>query len=110
LTQIDQLRSLPNILYITTSNFPSLVDSAFIDRVDWSFHVSLPSERIIYSLLLASIGVMKGKGLLKGADELASTSQAAQLIGGPSQDLFEVCKSLVVTRSIDMYLWYSFMF
>lgn len=53
---------------------------------------------------------MKGKGLLKGADELASTSQAAQLIGGPSQDLFEVCKSLVVTRSIDMYLWYSFMF
>ena len=100
LTQIDQLRSLPNILYITTSNFPSLVDPAFLDRVDWSFEVALPSDRTIYSLLLASIRVMKGKGLIKGADELASTAQAAQLIGGPSQDLLEICKSLTVTLKL----------
>lgn len=96
MTQIDQLRSLPNVLYITTSNFPSLVDAAFLDRVDWSFHVALPSERIIYSLLLASIRVLKAKGLVRGADELASTAQAAQLIGGPSQCLLDLCKSLVV--------------
>lgn len=42
---------------------------------------------------------MKSKGLVKGADELASTAQAAQLIGGPSQDLLELCKSLVVKNN-----------
>lgn len=41
---------------------------------------------------------MKGKGLVKGADELASTAQAAQLIGGPSQDLLDLCQSLVVNN------------
>jgi len=46
---------------------------------------------------------MKGRGLVKGADELASTAQAAQLIGGLSQDLLEICKSLVVKISRHSY-------
>lgn len=97
LTQIDQLRSLPNILYLTTSNFPSLIDSAFIDRVDWSFEVALPSDCVIYSLLVGCVKSMRLKGLIKGpADDLANSAQAAQLIGGTSQDLFIISKSLLV--------------
>lgn len=96
LTQIDHLRSFPNILYITTSNYPSLVDAAFIDRVDWSFEVGLPSEKVIYALLIGSLRVMASKGLLKGADDLAGSAQAAQLIGGLSNDLLTVCNSLKV--------------
>lgn len=96
MTQIDLLRSLPNILYITTSNYPSLVDSAFIDRVDWSFEVALPSEKVIYALLVESVRAMRAKGLIKGADELASSAQAAQLIGGISNDLLILCTSLKV--------------
>lgn len=96
LTQIDQLRSLPNILYLTTSNFPSLVDSAFLDRVDWSFEVSLPSEQIIYSMLAGSARAMRQKGLIKESEDLAHSAQAAQLIGGPSLQLLSVSNSLKV--------------
>ena len=97
LTQIDQLRSLPNILYLTTSNFPSLVDSAFLDRVDWSFEVSLPSERIIYSMLAGSARVMRQRGLIKESEDLAHSAQVAQLIGGPSLQLLSVSNSLKVS-------------
>ena len=58
--------------------------------------MSLPSERIIYALLVGALRAMRVKGLVKGADELASTAQAAQLIGGPSSELLEICASLKV--------------
>lgn len=58
--------------------------------------MGLPSERIIYALLVAGLRAMKGKGLVKGADELASSAQAAQLIGGPSNDLLAICSALKV--------------
>ena len=43
---------------------------------------------------------MRVKGLVKGADELASTAQAAQLIGGPSSELLQICASLKVSELI----------
>lgn len=97
MTQIDRLKSIPNILYLTTSNYPALVDPAFIDRVDWSFEISLPSERIIYSLLAGGVKAMMNKGLIKGTDELASSAQAAQLIGGYSLELLSICSQLKVS-------------
>ena len=98
LTQIDHLRSLPNVLYLTTSNYPALIDEAFVDRVDWSFEIGLPPERILYSLLVGCVRAMRLKGLVKGTDELASTAQAAQLIGGPSSDLLSICSALKVAK------------
>ena len=104
MTQIDQLRSLPNILYITTSNFPELVDPAFIDRVDWSFPIGLPSQKIIYSLLASAVAVMRSKGLIIGNDDLANSAQAAQLLGGPSHELLQISSSLVVKLKLPMAL------
>ena len=72
------------------------MDAAFIDRVDWSFEVGLPSERIIYSLLVGCLRALRVKGLIKGADELASSAQAAQLIGGHSCELLQICSNLKV--------------
>lgn len=60
--------------------------------------MGLPSERIIYALMVAGLRAMKMRGLIKGADGLASSAQAAQLIGGPSNDLLAICTSLKVNK------------
>ena len=41
---------------------------------------------------------MRIKGLVKGTEELASSAQAAQLIGGQSNNLLDICTSLKVTK------------
>lgn len=107
LTQIDLTRNLSNIVYLATSNFPSLIDEAFLDRVDWMFKVSLPSQKVIYSLLLESIKALHRKDLIKGSEELASSAQSAQLIGGISKDLFELSLKLHVLTPLifDLFLF-----
>ena len=84
LTQIDRLRMLPNIFFLTTSNFPNLIDSAFLDRVDWSIPLPLPSTRAIYNLLCDGFEALEASGLLiSEASDLISFEGAELLTEHP---------------------------
>ena len=39
LTQLDQLKSYPNVLVIATSNVTGRIDLAFVDRADMKVHI-----------------------------------------------------------------------
>ena len=55
LTQIDQLKDLPNVLILTTSNITGAIDVAFVDRADIKQYIGLPSVRARYEILLSCI-------------------------------------------------------
>ncbi len=93
LTQIDRLRTLPNIFFLTTSNFYDLIDSAFLDRIDWSIRLPFPSKRVIYNLLYDAFEELETTGLLfSEASDLISFEAAELLSGHPILSLSEVLK------------------
>lgn len=55
LTQLDQLRTYPNILVLTTSNLTSTIDLAFIDRADLKQFIGEPSKEAIYEIFSMAI-------------------------------------------------------
>ncbi|XP_077291934.1 pachytene checkpoint 2 protein [Arctopsyche grandis] len=50
LTQLDKLKSFPNVLVLTTSNLTGAIDIAFVDRADIKQYVGLPSVAAIYKI------------------------------------------------------------
>ncbi|TRY63539.1 hypothetical protein TCAL_03656 [Tigriopus californicus] len=55
LTQIDQIKRLPNVLILTTSNVSGAIDLAFVDRADFKKYIGPPSTRALYQILLSSV-------------------------------------------------------
>ncbi|KAH8929988.1 AAA-domain-containing protein [Atractiella rhizophila] len=55
LTQLDQLKTRPNVLVMATSNLSKAIDPAFVDRADIKQYVGLPPPRAIYEILLSSL-------------------------------------------------------
>ena len=51
LTQLDKLKTRPNVLVLTTSNLPASIDGAFVDRADIKFLVPLPPCQAVYAIL-----------------------------------------------------------
>lgn len=55
LTQLDQLRSYPNVLVLTTSNLSESIDLAFVDRADLKQYVGFPSVVAISRIFKSAI-------------------------------------------------------
>lgn len=73
LTQIDQIKLLPNVMILTTSNLLETVDPAFLDRIDLKLKLGQPSARAKFEILKAGIRELLDKGLvidLQNYDEI----------------------------------------
>ncbi|VVC44064.1 ATPase, AAA-type, core,AAA+ ATPase domain,P-loop containing nucleoside triphosphate hydrolase,ClpA/B [Cinara cedri] len=55
LTQLDNLRKYPNVIFLTTSNVTEAIDSAFTDRADIKMLINPPKEMAIYTILKTAI-------------------------------------------------------
>lgn len=53
---IDEVaRNCPNVLFVTTTNFVSAVDEAFLSRADLVMHFALPDEATIAKILQSAV-------------------------------------------------------
>jgi len=107
LTQIDKLKSCPNVLLLTTSNVTGSIDlvsklnirvyslfssiflrltwinelsslQAFVDRADIKEYIGLPSAEAVYSMLVGSVSELATKGAID-AGEAFLVTRAGQL-------------------------------
>jgi AAA+ superfamily predicted ATPase len=70
LAGIDQLaRSYPRVLFVTTTNFPSALDDAFLSRADLVLTLDLPAEETIAQILGHALAELAG--LWPGVREIA---------------------------------------
>uniref|UniRef100_A0A915JU39 AAA+ ATPase domain-containing protein n=1 Tax=Romanomermis culicivorax TaxID=13658 RepID=A0A915JU39_ROMCU len=80
LTQMDSIKTFPNVLVLTTSNMADQVDPAFMDRVDFKKFIDIPSEGIVYRILRSCIIELQDKGLVGPGNLDPSTSTANSCI------------------------------
>lgn len=50
LTQLDQIKTHPNVLILTTSNLTNAIDIAFLDRADIKQYLGPPSAAAIFQI------------------------------------------------------------
>ncbi|KAI3897892.1 hypothetical protein MKW92_011589 [Papaver armeniacum] len=55
LTQMDKLKSSPNVIILTTSNITAAIDIAFVDRADIKAYVGPPTLQARYEILRSCI-------------------------------------------------------
>ncbi|KAL5544126.1 hypothetical protein UlMin_007910 [Ulmus minor] len=64
LTQLDKLKSSPNVIIVTTSNITAAIDIAFIDRADIKAYVGPPSLHARYEILRTCLQELVRTGIL----------------------------------------------
>ncbi|EXB93902.1 Pachytene checkpoint protein 2-like protein [Morus notabilis] len=64
LTQIDKLKSSPNVIILTTSNITAAIDIAFIDRADIKAYVGPPTLEARYEILRSCLQELVRTGIL----------------------------------------------
>lgn len=64
LTQIDQLKSYPNVLILATSNLTECIDLAFLSRADIKQYIGNPGKETRYKILLNCIDELMKKSLI----------------------------------------------
>lgn len=64
LTALDRVRTTPNVLVMCTSNLKSVLDNAFVDRVDYEIAVPAPCESAIYEILRSTLNGLVKCGLI----------------------------------------------
>jgi SpoVK/Ycf46/Vps4 family AAA+-type ATPase len=87
LVQLDHLaESLPNILFVATSNFPQAIDAAFISRADAVITVPPPDEmarlEILRDTLSAMAAVFPALGTLAASRDLSVVAREAKGLDG----------------------------
>ena len=55
LTQLDAIKSYPNVVILTTSNITGAIDLAFVDRADIKQYIGPPSPKAIYRIYQSCI-------------------------------------------------------
>jgi len=55
LTQLDRLKTCPNVLVMTTSNITDAIDVAFVDRADLKLYVGPPDLRARFAILQSCV-------------------------------------------------------
>lgn len=88
LTQIDALRSRPNVMILTTTNITNAVDTAFIDRADIKAYIGLPSEHARYDILRSCIDELCASGVINTmhAGSICDYSDAVTFASASSHD------------------------
>ncbi|GLT53784.1 hypothetical protein SLA2020_270330 [Shorea laevis] len=64
LTQMDKLKSSPNVIILTTSNITAAIDIAFVDRADIKAYVGPPTLQARYEILRSCLQELMRKAIL----------------------------------------------
>ncbi|KAL3512734.1 hypothetical protein ACH5RR_025451 [Cinchona calisaya] len=68
LTQIDKLKTSPNVIILTTSNITAAIDVAFVDRADIKAYVGPPTLQARYEILRSCLQELLRTGILSNSD------------------------------------------
>jgi len=69
LTQLDMLKSRPNVMVLCTSNLSEAIDVAFIDRADIKCYVGPPVLSARYQILLSCIQELRRVGMIRDEEQ-----------------------------------------
>lgn len=69
LTQLDKLKSAPNVIILTTSNITAAIDIAFVDRADIKAYVGPPTLQARYKILLSCLQELLRTGILSNSQD-----------------------------------------
>ncbi|KAE8678227.1 Pachytene checkpoint protein 2-like protein [Hibiscus syriacus] len=64
LTQMDKLKSSPNVIIMTTSNITAAIDIAFVDRADIKAYVGPPTLQARYEILRSCLQELMRTGII----------------------------------------------
>ncbi|KAK9926803.1 hypothetical protein M0R45_024014 [Rubus argutus] len=80
LTQLDKLKSAPNVIILTTSNITAAIDIAFVDRADIKAYVGPPTLQARYEILRSCLQELIRTGILsnfEGSESLMLPNYAS---------------------------------
>ncbi|KAK6924780.1 ATPase, AAA-type, core [Dillenia turbinata] len=80
LTQLDKLKSAPNVIILTTSNITAAIDIAFVDRADIKAYVGPPTLQARYEILKSCLQELLRAGILinlEGSDNFVLPNYAS---------------------------------
>ncbi|KAJ9568305.1 hypothetical protein OSB04_004271 [Centaurea solstitialis] len=69
LTQMDKLKSSPNVIILTTSNITAAIDIAFVDRADIKAYVGPPTLQARYEILRSCLQELLRTGILSSSQD-----------------------------------------
>ncbi|KAI8543788.1 hypothetical protein RHMOL_Rhmol08G0245800 [Rhododendron molle] len=69
LTQMDKLKSSPNVIILTTSNITAAIDIAFVDRADIKAYVGPPTLQARYEILRSCLQELLRTGILTNSQD-----------------------------------------
>ncbi|CAH1423269.1 unnamed protein product [Lactuca virosa] len=69
LTQMDKLKSSPNVIILTTSNITAAIDIAFVDRADIKAYVGPPTLQARYEILRSCLQELLRTGILSTSQD-----------------------------------------
>nr|GMD36227.1 pachytene checkpoint protein 2 homolog [Ipomoea batatas] len=106
LTQLDKLKSAPNVIILTTSNITAAIDIAFVDRADIKAYVGPPTLQARYEILRSCLQELLRAGILSnshtlGAEQLifpifsSLRDHIGKAVTPGSQPQFQLCKLLL---------------
>ncbi|KAL3322361.1 hypothetical protein AABB24_039805 [Solanum stoloniferum] len=69
LTQLDKLKSAPNVIILTTSNITAAIDIAFVDRADIKAYIGPPTLQARYEILRSCLQELLRTGILSNLQD-----------------------------------------
>ncbi|KAL6182505.1 hypothetical protein ACLB2K_043924 [Fragaria x ananassa] len=106
LTQLDKLKSAPNVIILTTSNITAAIDIAFVDRADIKAYVGPPTLQARYEILRSCLEELIRTGILssfEGCESLMLLNYASlkEKLNMPqihdAQTSLHLCRQLLET-------------
>nr|KYP69639.1 Thyroid receptor-interacting protein 13 [Cajanus cajan] len=106
LTQMDKLKSSPNVIILTTSNITAAIDIAFVDRADIKAYVGPPTLQARYEILRSCLQELMRSGILTSLQDcknvmLPNYASAKDRLNAPAfhegATLMQLCKQLLET-------------
>ncbi|CAL0327663.1 unnamed protein product [Lupinus luteus] len=101
LTQMDKLKSSPNVIILTTSNITAAIDIAFVDRADIKAYVGPPTLHARYEILRSCLQELMRTGILSSLQgcmdvTLPNYARAKEWLNSPdSHEAVLLCKKLL---------------
>ncbi|CAN4115682.1 unnamed protein product [Withania somnifera] len=103
LTQLDKLKSAPNVIILTTSNITAAIDIAFVDRADIKAYVGPPTLQARYEILRSCLQELLRTGILSNSQDgdhlvlpnFASLKNFCKVISTESQMSLHLGKQLL---------------
>ncbi|KAL1363846.1 pachytene checkpoint protein 2 homolog [Arachis duranensis] len=103
LTQIDKLKSSPNVIILTTSNITAAIDIAFVDRADIKAYIGPPTLQARYEILRSCLQELMRTGILtslQGCDNITLPSYASAKDRSSAPDFHEVTASMQLCNQL----------